>query len=215
MTRKNYLEYRNKHRSRKKNASQGMTAAIILIAFIITAAGIAFVILTMGSNMQQELDTIGQEGSDSASSALQLEGGVLVAYDVTGNDLIDAFTFNLKVVLENGEVDLHENSIEIYTISAHLDQQRLPKATIANVAAFVDTTGGGTAGFDIDFYDAEGSPDSILEPGETASFLVQLQQNHGVGPGNTITIVIISGAAMIKIIRTMPVGFQQGATLLI
>lgn len=55
---------------RKKKASQGMTAAIIMIAFIITSAGIAFVILTMGSSMQQQLATTGERGVEAASSAM-------------------------------------------------------------------------------------------------------------------------------------------------
>ena len=46
MSLKNYLDYRYNHRNKKRRGSQGLTAAIILIAFIITAAGISFVILT-------------------------------------------------------------------------------------------------------------------------------------------------------------------------
>lgn len=56
---------------RGKKASEGMTAAIILIAFIITAAGVAFVILTIGSQMQQQLSATGQQGLQQASSAMQ------------------------------------------------------------------------------------------------------------------------------------------------
>ncbi|MCP4761139.1 MAG: hypothetical protein GY870_05110 [archaeon] len=65
--------YRRKRYKRGKRASQGMTAAIIMIAFIITAAGIAFVILTMGTSMQQQLATTGERGNEAASSAMQFQ----------------------------------------------------------------------------------------------------------------------------------------------
>ena len=51
---------RLRRRSPGRKASEGMTSAIILIAFIITAAGVAFVILTMGSSMQQQLGATGR-----------------------------------------------------------------------------------------------------------------------------------------------------------
>jgi hypothetical protein len=54
-----------------RKANEGMTAAIILIAFIITAAGVAFVILTMGSTLQQQLSATGQQALQQASSAMQ------------------------------------------------------------------------------------------------------------------------------------------------
>ncbi len=120
LTQKNkFLLHRIKHTSKKHRASQGMTAAIILIAFIITSAGIAFVILTMGGSMQQSLGTIGERGSEASSSALQLEGGVVIGYDVGGDGSIDAFTFRLKVVLETGEVDLQEDAIEMFALVDH------------------------------------------------------------------------------------------------
>ncbi|MHA1601997.1 MAG: hypothetical protein ACTSUI_03210 [Promethearchaeota archaeon] len=62
-----------------RKANQGMTAAIILIAFIITAAGIAFVILTMGSSLQQQLSATGQQGLQQASSAMD-HFGVSIYY---------------------------------------------------------------------------------------------------------------------------------------
>ncbi|MHA1728464.1 MAG: hypothetical protein ACTSWY_07000 [Promethearchaeota archaeon] len=68
--RKNLLAKQRKKRGKKKRASQGMTAAIIMIAFIITASGVAFVILTMGSSMQQQLATVGERGTEAASSAM-------------------------------------------------------------------------------------------------------------------------------------------------
>ena len=62
---------RRRRIKRSRKANEGMTAAIILIAFIITAAGVAFVILTMGSTLQQQLSATGQQAQQQASSAMQ------------------------------------------------------------------------------------------------------------------------------------------------
>ncbi len=62
---------RRRRTKKGRKANEGMTAAIILIAFIITAAGVAFVILTMGSTLQQQLSATGQQALKQASSAMQ------------------------------------------------------------------------------------------------------------------------------------------------
>ena len=62
---------RRRRTKKGRKANEGMTAAIILIAFIITAAGVAFVILTMGSTLQQQLSATGQQALQQASSAMQ------------------------------------------------------------------------------------------------------------------------------------------------
>ncbi len=102
---------------KKHRASEGMTAAIILIAFIITSAGVAFVILTLGSEMQTELGNIGKNGEESASSALQIEGGIISGYG--SNDAINATVFNLGLVLDVGKVDLSSNAITIFLSVNH------------------------------------------------------------------------------------------------
>ncbi|MCP4764276.1 MAG: hypothetical protein GY870_21055, partial [archaeon] len=96
--------------NRKKSGSQGMTAAIILIAFIITAAGIAFVILTMGSSYAQMTQTIGTEGQDYASSSLQVVGGFITGYDIDADEKIEAVIFCMKLALDSGEVDLSSSA---------------------------------------------------------------------------------------------------------
>ena len=66
------IRRRRRRFNKGRKANEGMTAAIILIAFIITAAGVAFVILTIGSTMQQQLGATGQQALQQASSAMQI-----------------------------------------------------------------------------------------------------------------------------------------------
>lgn len=208
-----FLLHRIKHTSKKHRASQGMTAAIILIAFIITAAGIAFVILTMGSNMQQNLGTIGEKGSEASSSALQLEGGLVIGYDIGGDGGVDAFTFRIKVVLETGLVDLQADSVEMFALVDNDPQITLDEeVALVTEANFVDTTGAPTDGYSITISDGDG--DEILEPGEIAKFLVQLPAGTPVTANQKIVIAFISGVAMIRIEKTMPTGVDSGSNIL-
>jgi archaellin len=57
-----------------------MTAAIILIAFIIVASAIAFVVLSMGGDIAGELGETGETGLEQATTALMLVGPIEV-YD--------------------------------------------------------------------------------------------------------------------------------------
>ncbi|MCP4762741.1 MAG: hypothetical protein GY870_13260 [archaeon] len=211
MAQNKFLLHRAKHRSRKKIASQGMTAAIILIAFIITAAGIAFVILTMGSNMQQELETIGTGGSDAASSALRVEGGFVIGYDSDSDATdIDAYVFTLKMVLATGEVDLSSTAAELTIVVSNNTEKTLTydASTDTATAAALDADTDNTYG--LIFRDDDS--DNILEPGEMVTVLVVA--GDVAAANKKIVIVIISGVAMIKITKTMPTGIEAGANIL-
>ncbi|MHA1583698.1 MAG: hypothetical protein ACTSWL_00460, partial [Promethearchaeota archaeon] len=105
------------HKKYGKKASQGMTAAIILIAFIITAAGIAFVILTLGAEMQVELGNTAESGKNAATSMMQIEGGVITGWG--SSNTIQAYAFNVRLVLNSGEISLATNAITVWVSINH------------------------------------------------------------------------------------------------
>lgn len=202
-----FLKNRDKHRS-KKSASQGMTAAIILIAFIITAAGIAFVILTMGSNMQQSLDTIGQSGTEASSSAMEVQSAFIVGWSVDGSESITGYSFLAKMTLETGLVDLDNDSIEISIIVGNNTEQRLTENnTLTNTDDLLVANDNVYGKY---FYNNDS--DEILEPGESVMFMIKT--SDGAVANEKIVIFIITGVAMIKIEKTMPTGIEDGTNLL-
>lgn len=204
-----FLKNRDKHRS-KKSASQGMTAAIILIAFIITAAGIAFVILTMGSNMQQSLDTIGQSGTEASSSAMEVQSAFIVGWsvDTTGN--ITGYSFLAKMTLETGLVDLDDDAIEISIIVGNNTETRLlENDTLTNTDDLLVADDNVYGKY---FYNNDS--DEILEPGESVMFMIKTSDALGAVANEKVIIFIITGVAMIKIEKTMPTGIEDGTNLL-
>ena len=89
----------------------GIEAAIVLIAFVIVAAALAFVTLNMGFYTTQRSQQVMSGGLEEASSALEVDGSVL-AYSVEGNE-VNFTIIPLKVSPGRGSVDLDPNRTAI------------------------------------------------------------------------------------------------------
>jgi len=83
----------------------GIESAIVLIAFVIVAAALAFVVLNMGFFTSQQSRLVMQRGLGEASSALELDGTVVAAVDVSSQKINYAW---VPVKLSSGQhkVDL-------------------------------------------------------------------------------------------------------------
>ena len=90
----------------------GIEAAIVLIAFVIVAAALAFVALNMGLFTTQKSKEVMQRGLEEATSALEVDGSVIgraVDIDTTqgSSDIrIDAIAVPIKVAPGREGVDL-------------------------------------------------------------------------------------------------------------
>ena len=83
----------------------GIESAIVLIAFVIVAAALAFVVLNMGFFTSQQSKLVMQRGLGEASSALELDGTFVAAVDTTAQNILYAWA---PVKLSSGQhkVDL-------------------------------------------------------------------------------------------------------------
>ena len=89
----------------------GIEAAIVLIAFVIVASALAFVTLNMGFYTTQKSQQVMSSGLEEASSALEVDGSVLV-YSVNGT-YVNFTVIPLKVSPGRGSVDLEPNRTAI------------------------------------------------------------------------------------------------------
>ena len=89
---------------RKYKGIVGIEAAIVLIAFVIVAAALAFVVLNMGFYTTERSQRAMASGLEEASSALEVDGSVL-AYSVKGT-YVNFTVIPLKVSSGGGSVDL-------------------------------------------------------------------------------------------------------------
>jgi len=81
----------------KRKGMTGLETAIILVAFVITAAAFSFVVLNMGFLTAQKSQTVISAGMDEATSSIQADGDVIGEFDLTsGNMTVCSFYVRLS-----------------------------------------------------------------------------------------------------------------------
>jgi len=98
-------------RRRRYRGIVGIEAAIVLIAFVIVAAALAFVTLNMGFFTTQKSQQVIVSGLGESSTALEVDGSVL-AYSQNGGE-VDYIAIPIKVSPGRSAVDLHPNRSSI------------------------------------------------------------------------------------------------------
>ncbi len=93
----------------------GLETAIILVAFVITAAAFAFVVLNMGFLTAEKSQSVISSGMREASSALMVDSGVVGQFNNTGGDQADVdlekLTFYIKLSQGHEPVDLDDSKL--------------------------------------------------------------------------------------------------------
>ena len=93
----------------------GLETAIILVAFVITAAAFAFVVLNMGFLTAEKAQSVISSGMSEASSALLVDSGVIGQFTSTGGDQADVdlskLTFYIKLSQGHTPVDLDDSKL--------------------------------------------------------------------------------------------------------
>lgn len=89
----------------------GVESAIVMIAFVIVAAALAFVVLNMGFTTSQKAKTTILTSLDEVSSSMQLAGkvtaiGCTTAGTCSDNPVLNATVFPIKITTGGNSVDL-------------------------------------------------------------------------------------------------------------
>ena len=111
----------------KLNYRRGMTGletAIILVAFVITAAAFAFVVLNMGFLTAEKAQSVISSGMSEASSAMLVDSGVIGQFGSTGGDQADIdltkLTFYIKLSQGHEPIDLDDSKLVATYTSARV-----------------------------------------------------------------------------------------------
>jgi archaeal flagellin FlaB len=100
---------------KKRPGMTGLETAIILVAFVITAAAFAFVVLNMGFLTAEKAQSVISSGMSEASSALLVDSGVIGQFGSTGGDQADIdlekLTFYIKLSQGHEPVDLDDSKL--------------------------------------------------------------------------------------------------------
>lgn len=175
----------------------GIEAAIVLIAFVIVAAALSYVVINMGFYTTQKTKEAMSSGLEESLNALQLDGVVTARTD--GNGSIEWLVLPVKLSAGRSAMDLENKTV---VVSVYL-----PNATLLNVyrGVFNETVFGADpitletvlanmtslfqSSAEKDYamsliYNDDG--DSVLESTEKAFIIVHLDENPPSGERHTI-----------------------------
>jgi len=206
----------------------GIESAIVLIAFVIVAAALAFVVLNMGFATTQKAKTTIISSLSEASSGLTVSGKVTAIADVN-NARVNATSIPLKITSGGDSINLANSTASIKYLSNTVEYDNILVATLtantyANLTvAFeaavndpgitgldwnpVNDTTNNNITFAIIYWTiaAQNPPNSILEQGEHA--VIGIGYRNQDKPSNLDKIraeVLLSSGATMTVERNIP-----------
>jgi flagellin FlaB len=200
-------------RRRSKRGIVGIEAAIILIAFVIVAAAVAFVALNMGMAASQKSKQAMAKGLAQASTALEVDGSV-VGYSSTG-DNITALAIPLRVAPGWNSVDLTHTNVtltvrlpssgESYTYVGILKGGVSNLSTSDLTSTLESPPSGATPPYALINATNEDGKLELLSAGEKAWLIIYLPNSAAPGPYGSITVEIKPPAgAPLTVTRFVP-----------
>ena len=204
--------------SRKLKAIVGIESAIVLIAFVVVAAALAFVVLNMGFfTTQRSKETIGS-GLAQASSALEIDGTVLAKINTTGKNL-ECMIIPLRLSAGQKPVDLTPNkaSIAVWVLGKFAEQNLYTDQSqaITNQESFTiealcnSATQGGSNVNVAMIWQTGNNGDNVLDPGEKALLVVKFT-NQPPEAYDVIKVEIrVTVGAALTVERTVPPSLTQ------
>ena len=98
----------------------GIESAIVLIAFVIVAAALAFVVLNMGFSTTQKAKTAIIAAIEEAGSSLEVAGKITGTADVSEN-VLNATNIPVKIVSGGGNANMDGNFTSIKVLTSRID----------------------------------------------------------------------------------------------
>jgi len=210
----------------------GVESAIVMIAFVIVAAGLAFVVLNMGFSTTQKAKTATLTSLAEASSSLEIAGKVTGTADVTGG-VMNTTQVPLKIASGGASINLDPTLTSISYLSNTIQYDNIYKGILLigtytnvtwalsaadghtgssspSVADFVNantangtgsnagSSGNANSTAAIIFFSVNRNDNFILDQGEHATLVIQLQKDERPATLDTLRaeIMVPTGAAL-------------------
>ena len=199
---------------RNKRGIVGIEAAIVLVAFIIIAAALSYVVINMGFYTTQKTKETMQVGLDESLTALQLDGVVTAKTNASSSEILYVLA-PVKLSAGKAAIDLGEGAV---VVSVYLNNQTLMNIYNGSVCTTNATWDELSTALDLGDNEAKfaiynSNNNTVLESNEKAFLMIRLQSNSTDGMLSDYEAVKIEvrtakGAAL-TIIRTAPGGLQE------
>ncbi|MGC8563695.1 MAG: archaellin/type IV pilin N-terminal domain-containing protein [Fervidicoccaceae archaeon] len=230
---------RKRSNERKKRGIVGIEAAIVLIAFVIVAAALAFVALNMGLFTTQKSKEVIGKGLGEASTALEVDGSVLGISNSThivevsvpiktsaGVSAVDLAPSRVTIGVIVGGTSfeniykgiLYYNSTDGYLYNA-TDRTRFSAASLSDLStnsianAIWTTSPTSPEAYVVILKNV--NYDSVLEFSEKAIVLINMGTANSLPPYGKLSVEIRPPeGAPLTVERTMPPNLPSGAVTL-
>ena len=188
----------------------GIEAAIVLIAFVVIAAALAYVVINMGFYAAQTAKSTINNGINEATSALELDGFISGSTDSNGNVIYLAVP--VKLAVGEQQVDLGANTNLVALQGGNFSLANIYSgATNTTDTSMADlfgnvTTTDGTPNATSYIYNSAGRQ-TVLVQNAKAYIIIYLGENYALTPYTKLTVEVrTSVGAALTIQREIPGG---------
>lgn len=206
----------------KRRGVIGIESAIVLIAFVIVAAALSFVVLNMGFSTTQKAKTTITSGLTEASSAIEVAGMVTGHGDVSAANL-EVFAVPIKLASGSGSVNLDDATSAVKYFSKTVSYDNIYKGTItteytnlqdavqaAVTAGYIssnpmNSTDPSATGAFIYWTNNVGTANEVLDAGESAVLVIAYKSSDSPAALDHITAeVFLPTGSPLSIGRDIP-----------
>jgi flagellin FlaB len=190
---------------KNKRGIVGIEAAIVLIAFVVIAAALAYVVINMGFYSSQKAKSTIDKGIEEATSALELDGFIV---GFSNGSRVQCLAVPLKLAVGQEQVDMASNTTllavfgtsfalsDIYGDAASTTNENLTDLMV-NMANAPNAT----------CYLFNDDGDSVLEQNEKAYMVINLGDTYALTSYSKVKVEIrTSRGAALMVQREIPGG---------
>ena len=195
---------------KNKRAIVGIEAAIVLIAFVVIAAAMAYVVINMGFYSAQQAKSTIDKGIGEATSALTLDGFLV---GKTNGTSIQWIAIPVKLAVGQSEVDMASDTVVIAVVGSDFALSNIYSGATNTTTANVETlmtevgTGSTTAGNATCYiFNDDGNGDTVLKQNEKAYIILFLGDSLLANYSKFKVEVRTSRGAALMVQRDIPGG---------
>lgn len=178
----------NRHR-RTRRGVVGIESAIVLIAFVIVAAALSFVVLNMGFSTTQKAKSTITSGLGEASSAVEIAGQVTAKGNTTASK-VDAYTIPIKLASGGSSIDVTASKTAVKYFSKSVTYDNIFKGVLTTTT-YTDMDSAMTAAVTASYISAK--PGVGSGPSATGAFIyftTNVNSNAIIDPGEQAVLAI-------------------------
>jgi flagellin FlaB len=191
---------------KNKRGIVGIEAAIVLIAFVVIAAALAYVVINMGFYSSQKAKSTIDKGIEEATSALMLDG-FIIGY--TNSTSVQYLAVPLKLAVGQEQVDMASNTVVVAVFGSNFALSDIysnasATTTQSNMTQLMLDTGPDSNATCYLFND---DGDTVLEQNEKAYVVINLGEDYTLSSYSKVKVEIrTSRGAALMVQREIPGG---------